>query len=179
LLTDYQYETLNYQNIYSDLFLAANYQASVEARAASLCSLATSNLITTTVVCDCLSGSFLLSRVSNFSASGGCFSDALVPTSVIRPCVGTGTFPNISLLIIDQTATTTSTYVHFYPDSLKEGCVVASLAEVSAELVKDSSISLSSAFAKFKKPVSYAVSNEKDATVGNLLGKDIAVNPLQ
>jgi hypothetical protein len=70
---------LDYQLVYVDLFLSASYAAATEARAAQLCDFAVSNTITTSVVCDCL------------SSDQSCFSDSLVPTSVARPCGGSGT----------------------------------------------------------------------------------------
>ena len=77
LLTDYVQETVNFIDLYARLVESASYLASVEARSAALCDLATSNTITSSVVCDCLGGE-------------NCFADQLVPTSVARACGGSG-----------------------------------------------------------------------------------------
>ena len=78
LLTDWVSGTLNHIDLYARLLESTSYLASVEARSAALCDLATSNTITNSVVCDCLSD------------SSSCFTDQLVPTSVARACGGSG-----------------------------------------------------------------------------------------
>ena len=49
------------------------------------------------------------------------------------------------------------------------------MSDVSAELLKDDSVSLSSAFAKFKKSIAYAVKNSHGAIVGSLMGDGVEV----
>ena len=53
-IASYTSEAVDYQLIYTDLFLGTSFAASVEGRAAQLCDFAVSNTITTAVVCDCL-----------------------------------------------------------------------------------------------------------------------------
>ena len=166
LLTDWKLDTLNYVDLYASLLDSASYLASVEARSSALCDFAISNTITSSVVCDCLGD------------SGSCFTDQLIPTSVARACSGSGTYPYIGNTdpYIESSAQTSTATVQFYSDSAAaDQCAIVTLSDVSAELLKDDSVSLSSAFAKFKKTISYAVKNSHGAIVGSLMGDGIEV----
>jgi hypothetical protein len=83
----------------------------------------------------------------------------------------------IFLNFLGASAQTTFASVLFFDDSITKAdqCAIVTLAEVSAELLKDDTVSLSSAFAKFKKTTAYAVKNSKNAVVGNLIGDGVEI----
>ena len=77
----------------------------------------------------------------------------------------------------ESSAQTAVATVQFYSDSaVAEQCAIVTLSDVSAELLRDDSLSLSSAFAKFKKTIAYAVKNSRNAIVGSLMGDGVEVS---
>jgi hypothetical protein len=79
--------------------------------------------------------------------------------------------------LVAYTAYTSAASVHFSDHSVKlQECSIVTLAVSSAELFKDEPVvTLSSAFAKFKKETPYAAQNDKDAVVGALLGDGVEI----